>query len=413
MKIGFTHGLHGVATLIWSAMVLVATLLMACGDGGDSACVTSLCEPGETRCAINYVAQCNADGTAWDYSPCGTVQYCTDTGAGAACASRTCTNLGGGYCLDSATLELCPENGAEKSTVACASNQICPISGSGNAGVCVDAECEAGASMCGHRSTLLCEGGVWIATNCGGEEICDIVDGAATCIPRTCVPQTAWCDGNVASLCDAEGRKVSSSTCGGGQVCKDGFCQAAVCGIDDIPGANDPVDTPSDAGAGGGVDGAGAEAGPTEPEVVIPPLQKTPKVTFNIGGVPQTFDLNARAIYVNADKLLKIEGGKGVRKLEINIAGVDITTVGGWKESDLTEISVAVCYYDGSNKPFVGGACGGDAGGFTFIATAYDVIIDKNNGPDSYVEGTFSSTMESANGEVLEFTDGVIDVLFK
>lgn len=413
MFIRFAHqsrGTRGVAGLL---LILGAAFLwMACGDGDGGPCVASLCEPGDTRCAINYVAQCNGDGTAWEYSPCGTVQYCTDTGAGAACMARTCTNLGGGYCLDSATLELCPENGSEKSTVACASNQICPVAGSGNGGMCVDVACTDGKTACGYRATLVCTGGVWVPTSCGGNELCDVVDGQATCVERTCAPQSAWCDGDAAKMCDAEGRKVSTKTCGDGQLCKDGFCQSVVCGVDDLPAPDDPGDGGADGGALDGADG-GQDAGPPEPEVVIPPLQKTPKITFNIGGVPQTFDLNARAIYVNADKLLKIEGGKGVRKLEINISGVDMTTVGGWKESDLTEVSVAVCYYDGSNKPFVGGACGGDAGGFTFIATAYDVTIDKNNGPDSYVEGAFTATMESANGEVLEFADGVIDVLFK
>jgi len=178
-----------------------------------------------------------------------------------------------------------------------------------------------------------------------------------------------------------------------------------------------------DGGASSGDTAMGSEGDASSddggPTVVVPPLQKVSKIEFVLGGVNQVFDIGASAIYVNADKMLKISGGKtGGRKIEINIAGDDIQqkTVGSWTDVDISSnATAAICYLDNNNSvaPVADPLCGGDAGGFSHSSSTYNVVVDENNGPSSYVVGTFEGVVADSQGNAVEIIDGTFDVLHK
>ena len=400
---------------ILSIVFLVFGLSIGCSDSADSAdCVDSLCTPGESRCAGNYVATCDEDGLAWTYDFCGDTQYCKAGAMGSGCEMRQCTELGQGSCIDDATLVECNLNGSATETVTCPTGTVCPSGG----GLCVSAECSDGETRCGFRAVLSCAQGVWEATSCAATELCAVDAGAAVCVERQCAPQQAWCEGQTSHICNLDGSAVDSSVCNGGQICMDGHCQSAVCGVE-APSNN----ASGDGGASSGDTAIGSEgdvsADDGGPTVVVPPLQKVSKIEFVLGGVKQVFDIGANAIYVNADKMLKISGGKtGGRKIEINIAGEDIQqkTVGSWTDVDISSnATAAICYLDNNNSvaPVADPLCGGDAGGFSHASSTYNVVVDENNGPSSYVVGTFEGVVADSQGNAVEIIDGTFDVLHK
>jgi len=144
----------------------------------------------------------------------------------------------------------------------------------------------------------------------------------------------------------------------------------------------------------------------TGPDGFIPPLERVSKITFRLGGVAQTFDVGGRADYVVNDKQLKISANRGTRKLEIDILPIEPLVVGTWESGATSEVGVRLCYNDGSGQVQLS-QC---AIGFTHESTAYALTLTQNDGPGEFVEGTFSATLASPDGSVLELTEGVIEV---
>ncbi|PKN59458.1 MAG: hypothetical protein CVU56_00055 [Deltaproteobacteria bacterium HGW-Deltaproteobacteria-14] len=141
----------------------------------------------------------------------------------------------------------------------------------------------------------------------------------------------------------------------------------------------------------------------------IPGLEKISKITFKLGGVNNTFDVNGEADYIpNGDpgSLFKISANKATRLIEINILPVDEFAVGSWSDTEFSEVGVLICYNDGTGVRELQ-AC---PVGFTHESIAYMVTVADNNGPGSYVQGTFSGTLQDADGGTLEITEGVFDV---
>ena len=383
---------------------LLSLSLLACpaDDPAPPECVASLCVAGQTECKGNYARTCDADGTAWLVTACGPTAYC----AGGACRDREeCLVLGPACDADGATLWTCDITG--KHSAACPSGQICPPTGD----ACAPQVCAGVEQRCGERTVLTCAAGAWQVTSCGAAEVCSEVGGVPTCVAQTCGPQFAWCTAGVAHVCALDGRSMSSESCGLGETCKSGFCQPIVCGVDDKPAAgadaSGVTDGSSVADSGAPAGDAPAADGPgPEPEVYIPPLEPIGTIAFELGGVPNKFDLNAQAIFVAADQQLKISAGKNNRRIEFNVAPVEELIVGKWTDTDTSEVTVTVCYHDGSLVQEVQGC----TVGFSHSSILYDVTVDKNNGPGSWVEGAFEVTLRSDAGQELALQGGTFKV---
>jgi|GEM_PF-2841551 len=141
----------------------------------------------------------------------------------------------------------------------------------------------------------------------------------------------------------------------------------------------------------------------------IPPLEKISKITFKLGGVNNTFDVNGEADYIpNGDpgNQFKISADKGTRKIEINVLPVEEFVVGHWNDTEFSEVGVLICYNDGSGVRELP-TC---PVGFTHESIAYDLTISENNGTGSYVQGTFTGTLQDADGNTVDITEGVFDV---
>ncbi|MEZ4265228.1 MAG: hypothetical protein R3F39_02530 [Myxococcota bacterium] len=373
---------------------------LACG-GEDSEFVDSLCTAGESKCLGNTVALCAPDGKSWQYSPCGN-QSCQ----AAACVARACQYLGGGICISDSKATLCPESGLSTDEITCSADETCVGGG------CRKAACKTGEKICGYRATLECVAGAWQQTDCAAGEICAVTAGAPACTPTVCTPQLAVCDGSVSKVCNAQGSATADTTCGGSQICKGGYCQAKVAGVDDGPDA-----TPDASGDLGGQDVTPDIAGDTasdtagpDAEVFIPPLEKISKIAFKLGGISNSFDLGAGADYIPADSLLKVSAGKGTRKIEINFAPIDPFVVDNFDDTDSTGVTVIICYFDGVTPQPKAPNC---PDGFSHSSTLYKATLTENNGEGSRVVGTFEATLEDAQGTKSQLTEGTFDVLHK
>lgn len=177
---------------------------------------------------------------------------------------------------------------------------------------------------------------------------------------------------------------------------------AAGCGSDG--GTADDDAATSDDTVAGDADGAAQDAVDT-----IPPLEPISKLTFALEGVPNTFDDDARVIFAEADQILKITATERNRKIEINLFPVTARAVGNWNFNEPSEVNVLICYHDGSGAQQLS-QC---PIGFSHESIAYDVTISSNEGPGEFVEGTFSATLQDAQGTTLEITDGVIDAKYR
>jgi len=163
-----------------------------------------------------------------------------------------------------------------------------------------------------------------------------------------------------------------------------------------------------DAATADAADGAG-DADDAVAADTIPPLEKISKITFKLGGVNNTFDVNGEADYIPTDetgKLFKIAADKGLRKLEISLVPVEEQVVGHWADYEFSEVGVQICYNDGSGLAQAPGC----SVGFTHGSIAYDITISDNGGAGSYVQGTFSATLQDSDGNTLDLTEGVFDV---
>ena len=178
-------------------LALTMTLLLGCGEPENPDCVNTLCTAGASNCAGNAVATCAADGKTWEYSGCGSSQFCQ---AGV-CQARKCTHLGTGECINSSTLMRCTVDGSAQVEETCPDKTTCV------SGECVKESCTGLQTACAFTNWVLtCENGAWGGEECSGTDICSDASGSAKCISQVCTPEAARCDGNTAYLCDHEGR---------------------------------------------------------------------------------------------------------------------------------------------------------------------------------------------------------------
>ncbi len=380
------------------ALTLALCLVAAPGCGSDAstpATVTSLCTVPESKCIGQTLATCAQDGKAWAYTNCLPGSYCAPSGA---CAQGKCAPSSGS-CTGGQLVE-CSANGSSQAAARdCGASEVCA------AGACLPATCTDGDVRCGDPYTLAtCQGGAWTATPCGAGQICGDTDGAAACVDRACAPGAARCDGDDSYVCDAIGAGETKTTCASPQICKSGFCQAKVAGVDDLPeGDATSGDVQDDAAA---TDTTGTDV----KEVFIPPLEKISFIEAKFAGVKTKFDFNGRADYIAVDQNLKMSAGLSGRKLEINIAPIDKFNVGKWTDTDEGEVGVVICYYDGG---LVAGGAPGCPEGFSHGSVLYDLTLATNNGPGSRLTGSFSATLRTPAGEEIEVTEGNFDVLFQ
>ena len=382
----------------FTCLFLSVMFFTGCSGSTEATCVDTVCLGGEARCEGNAIATCSADGKTWTYSDCGAEQRCE---AGA-CVKRICTDLGGGWCDDDQTLKRCTLDGMSKVEETCAEGTKCV------SGECVPSKCTQGDTACAFGDWLLtCQAGTWTGAECEGGQICDDASGTAKCTAAICTPETARCEGNVSYLCDHIGRTETATTCGDNQVCKGGYCVNKVCGLDDIPAPSGDATTDA-----AGVDGDATASADTGPEDTwFPPLEPIARVEFELAGNKLVFDLNARANYIGSDKQLVIIGEKGLAQIEIRIGPLDPFVVGSWNESDGAEIGVVVCYNDGvSPLPEPLEPC---QVGFTHVSIEYALTLNENNGPDSWLRGDFTATLEDAGGSTIRINEGLFEVLHK
>ena len=424
--------------VLFLVALIMAPGLVACGDDEPAAasCTENLCTEGETRCLGNVLASCevlDGEGTPprWRYEACGASRACTGGPSGQACETRKCTNLGTGSCLDAQTLFICDESGLSSDPEDCASDEVC------TSGACVESACGEGDTRCGAGVVLTCQGGSYAATDCATDEVCLIEGGEAACVARLCDPESAWCEDGVAQVCNHDGTEITTTACGSTEVCNSGFCEALLCnGNNNIdPGSGI---TPADVVTGDAIECEGEETQCLDEDSLqvcqgglwitqncgtnqvcadvdgvdackakaAPPLEKIGKITFTLAGVPNTFDLNARADYISSDTMLKISGASGTRKLELNFAPIEPLSVGQFSDTGTSETVLTVCYYDGgavTESP-------GCAVGFSHSSSLYTAVIDEWNGIGASVVGTFETTLNDAGGSTLAITDGVFDV---
>jgi hypothetical protein len=425
------------------AALLTALVLSACGEekAPEPTCAETLCEAGETRCLGSVLATCELlDGEGepprWSYIPCGPFGACGVEGGGQSCLKRNCHNLGGGTCDDTQTIRFCDVSGLATDTYDCGADEVCA------GGSCAPTACEDGETRCGAASILTCADGVWAQSECGLGQLCADDSGEAVCGPQDCEPESAWCDEGVAHVCNHDGSAQAMTTCGEMEVCNSGFCEPLLCngknnidlgsGLDPSPtDVLDAVIADAECGAGetkcldedsldtceegfwltancgqnqicgevDGVDACKAKA--------APPLEQVGVIKFTLAGVPNVFDLNARADYISAESMLKVSGAYGTRKIELNFVPIETLIVGAFSDTDTSETVLQVCYFDGLELVEKTPGC---AVGFSHSSTLYDAVIDQWNGIGSAVVGTFEATLETAAGSTLAITDGTFDV---
>jgi hypothetical protein len=431
--------LRPLTALIATALSLL--VMSACGEEGASTptCAETLCEAGETRCLGNVLATCELlDGEdqpgRWAYIPCSASEACSAGNGGQVCQGRKCLNLGGGTCDDTQTITFCDVSGLSSDTYDCGADEVC------TGGSCAPSTCEDGETRCGATSVLTCAGALWEESGCGEGAICADDSGEAVCEPQICAPESAWCDEGVAYVCNHDGGARSEAPCGEMEVCNSGFCEPLLCngknnsdpgnGLEptDIldgetlefecePDATkcldeDSLDTCEEGfwltancgqnqicGEVDGVDACKAKA--------APPLEQVGVIKFTLAGVPNVFDLNARADYISAESMLKVSGAYGTRKIELNFVPIETLIVGAFSDTDTSETVLQVCYFDGLELVEKTPGC---AVGFSHSSTLYDAVIDQWNGIGSAVVGTFEATLETAAGSTLAITDGTFDV---
>jgi formylglycine-generating enzyme required for sulfatase activity len=100
------------------------------------------------------------------------------------------------------------------------------------AGECVTRECEAASSFCSGNTVRKCADDGLSSQEldtCTAGEYCEAQ--SASCVPGTCAPNQPACDGNRATVCNANGSgyEAGGMVCGDGTSCDAGLCALQVC----------------------------------------------------------------------------------------------------------------------------------------------------------------------------------------
>ena len=147
-------------------------------------------------------------------------------------------------------------------------------------------------------------------------------------------------------------------------------------------------------------------------EVVEPPDDEVSRVSFELNGSATTFDTFAGSDYTlggTPPMRFVITARKGNRSLEIAIAPVEASPLGRWRESDVGEATVQICYDDGiSASSDISLADCPD--GFSHQAVAYDLTLTANPGVGEFTRGQFTATLANPFDQRVFITGGAIDV---
>lgn len=172
-------------------------------------------------------------------------EVCRDAQCRRACADATdcagdalavCAPIKG-YCVQCTVNEDCADGQrceAELCVPGCRSSADCSGGFACRDRTCVSLDpivCEANAERCVGNEVRRCraDGTREEATPCG-EQVCQLREGAAACVPRVCEPNTFGClDAQTAYVCDESGASQASIACRAGQSCVDGVCRNPVC----------------------------------------------------------------------------------------------------------------------------------------------------------------------------------------
>lgn len=382
-------GLRTIGVLAMFTFVATLALTPGCAEEQVAQCLETICTAGEASCAGNSTAICNDDGKGIRYSDCGSGNYCLN----GACTGRKCVNLGGGKCDTTTTLTLCDGNGVVQSTVSCAASEVCA------GGSCVPNTCAEGATRCGDAyAVLTCTGGVWVDEACSGGQLCGDSGGQSACVAATCAPNMGRCDGNTSCLCSNTGGSETATKCGSNEICDGGFCRLKVCGEDATPTTDTVVDMTADAGTDAPLD--------IVEDKFKPPLEPPRVLKFTLGASAKVFNLNVRADYIATDKALKIQGAKGLEKIEITLSPIEPSILGLFDDTDGSETTVQICYFDGLNE----GPVAPCLVGYSQASIGYTLDLTGNNGVGSRVVGTFSAVLKDALDNNVSISDGEFDV---
>ena len=388
-------------------VLLPMVFVLACGSdakkgGNEDVCLTALPECPASTCLGRVVRNCSEDGTEYQYELCFN-GLCKD----GLCQAAPCVEPEKSVCVGPTTRRMCVASMAAESEMECEAGTTCV------GGACVSSTCKPNSKACGWKAALVCaaDGSGWQNTACTETQFCSPTTFDCTDMDPFCVdnPGGAKCtDLQTAGVCNNLGQLVTSA-CEANQVCVDGFCQGKVCGktygtpTDDTTVIPDSVLTDVSDITTLDLQETFVELPPLD----IPPLEKPAKAWVTITGGPfggdkVSFTSGKSANYVIKDTTLQVAMAKGMYLMEVHFVGIEEGVVGAFNSAEPGSVTVEIVFNDGTNEdPEVQ---------WEYPSTAYNVTLDLFEAAGGRVQGTFSGTLTSAGGEVLELTDGYFDV---
>jgi cysteine-rich repeat protein len=180
------------------------------------------------------VLSCDALGAAETFEACSARAECSGSSFGCSCASGNCMTR---VCVPASTrcavtgFQTCSADGLSWGNVTgCAVDETCVPA----LGTCAPVLCTANSRECMTDVLVVCDatGTVRTTTNCAASsQICTGAGPSAACTARVCVPGSLACNAGFDSVleCDARGASLSSTACPSGDYCSAGGCVAEVC----------------------------------------------------------------------------------------------------------------------------------------------------------------------------------------
>jgi hypothetical protein len=208
-----------------------------CGAGrycASGACQDQVCTPSSVSCMGAGVLSCDALGAAETFEACSARAECSGSSFGCSCASGSCMTR---VCVPASTrcavtgFQTCSADGLSWGNVTgCAMDETCVPA----LGTCAPVLCTANSRECMTDVLVACDatGTVRTTTNCAASsQICTGSGPSAACTARVCVPGSLACNAGFDSVleCDARGASLSSTACPSGDYCSAGGCVAEVC----------------------------------------------------------------------------------------------------------------------------------------------------------------------------------------
>lgn len=175
-------------------------------EAGAAQCKTITCTPGEVRCdpSGEFVQTCKANGTGFENTTtCQGSPVCRDIGNGPECGAPLCTP-GASRCVSNNTAtEVCDATRQFVAAETCEANELCEVVD--GASTCVPQPiCQPGVRRCNGASDAIeecaADGLAYVShETCRASETCDIfANNTPECGPASCSGNTRFCfDGNV------------------------------------------------------------------------------------------------------------------------------------------------------------------------------------------------------------------------